>query len=92
MRFLYTWSAHSMLTETTKFSRHRLYNLTGSRLTIFKHATTVIHTTVIKSMTESKEFKFVRGGMNDTNSGEKTNGVFINFKSNTSKLPEDRAY
>ena len=58
-----------------------------NRLTIFKHATTVIHTTVIKSMTESKELKFVRGGMNDTNSIEESNGVFINSKSGTSKLP-----
>ena len=80
-----------MLAEIAKFRGHLLYNLTRSRLTILLYASTVIHTTVVKSMTESKESELVMGGMNDTNSREESNGVFLNSKSVTRKLPENRA-
>ena len=76
--------------KVTKLRHHTLYNLTSSRQTIVLHASTVIHTTVVKSMTECKS-ELVMGGMSDTNSRKEVNRVFLNSKSVTRKLPKDGA-
>jgi hypothetical protein len=83
--------ATPMLPTVTQFRCHTLYSLTALGLRIIFHASIVIHTTLVKSMTESQESEFARGGLNHPNSREKSAGVFINSEGDTRKLPKNRA-